>query len=331
MSELIARTEQSLVIVRQAVTALESGDVSTGYHLFGEVKQSGISIIKETQYLLDRVRAVEEYYREMEDDKTRKINELYREERVKKQEKHVKSDEIRSKERQLQQADRDLRSAEEDRRDARRRKEEAESNKTANIWGAVGFGLATVATLGLAAPITVPGTVVCTIKAVEASNDDISRARNSISQHESEISQYRSNIRQLDSDIDRLSREIARANSERDRIQTQRGEATQSIKYMRDVLKYWKEFSQLTEHGTHRATLLEKLSALLKVHGDYSSPPSKQLQVCVSAWDKIKEKLEKGNEHVFTIDYTCHVCQNTFRGLPHLHGKRFCCLGCVNM
>ena len=337
MSEVVAKTESALVIVNQAVRALESGDVSRGHKLFGDVKKSGISIIKETEYLLERVSAVEKYYREQENAKAREIGELYDQEQTAKRRKEEKSRAITSKEADIQRGKRDLSSAEDDRRRARRRKEEAESSKNANIVGAVGFGIATVLTLGLASPITVPGAALCTINAVEASEDEdraereINSCSNKISQCERDISQYRRDIGQLDREIAVLSRKIPALKSERDRIHAQRGEIQSSIKYLRDVLNFWREFSQLTERGTERATLLQRLSAILKIHNKHTSGLSQHLQSCASAWKDIEQKLESGNKHLFSIDFTCHHCRGSFNGLPHLSYGNFCCIGCYTL
>ena len=236
MSDVIAKTEKSLTIVSQAVRALESGDKSTGYRLFGEVKRSGVSIIKETEYLLERVSAVEKHYRELESGMTTRINELYNLEQASKQKRDDKSFMIKAKESDLRQAKQDLASAEEGRRRARIRREEAESSKNANIVGAVGFGIATVLTLGLAAPLTLPGTAVCVANAVNASNDedeaerDMQRNTTKISGCNSEISHYRREINQLDRELATLSQEIQSKKLERDRIHAQRGETSDSIK-----------------------------------------------------------------------------------------------------
>ena len=337
MSEVVAQTKSALVIVHQVVRALESGDISKGYKLFGDVKKSGISIIKETEYLLERVSAVERYYRDQENAKAKKIGELYNLEQSTKQRKEEKSRAILSKQADILQAKSDLSSAEDDRRRARRRKREAESSKNANIAGAVGFGLLTVATLGFASPITLPGVALCTINAVEASKDedraerDIDRYSNKIRQCEREIPQYRRDISQLDNEIIALSREISSLKSERDRIHAQRGEIQDSIKYLRDELNFWREFSQLTELGTERATLLQRLSAILKTHKQRTSELSRHLQSCASAWGNVEEKLGEGNEHLFSIDFTCHFCRGTFHELPHLSYGNFCCIGCYTI
>ena len=62
MSEIVVKTENVIAVIAQAKTALESGDVSTGHQLFSDAKRSGVSIMKETEYLLERVSAVEKHY-----------------------------------------------------------------------------------------------------------------------------------------------------------------------------------------------------------------------------------------------------------------------------
>ena len=337
MSEIVVKTENVIAVIAQAKTALESGDVSTGYQLFGDAKRSGVTIMKETEYLLERVSAVEKYYREQEDVKSRKIGELYKKETETQKKKESKVESMRSKESEQKQAQRELTSANETLSRAKRRREEAESRKDANIAGAVGFGIATVLTLGLAAPVTVPGAVVCTVNAVEASSDedqaerDIDRARNKISQCEGEISQYRREICQLDVEIPALSQQIRHLKSERETIHTQRGEVSDTIKYLHDVLYFWKEFGQLTEHGTDRATFLQKLSEYLGQHNQHTPRLAQQVQSCISAWEHVEKKLKKANKHIFFIDFTCQFCHNSFHCLPHLRHGRFCCIGCKDI
>ena len=70
---VLTKTESALDIVNKAVRALESGNASRGYELFGDVKGSGLSIINDTEYLLDRISAVEKYCREHENARTRQI------------------------------------------------------------------------------------------------------------------------------------------------------------------------------------------------------------------------------------------------------------------
>lgn len=335
MSEIAVKTENVIAVVAQAKTALENGDVSTGNRLFGDAKKAGLSIMKETEYLLERVSAVEKHYKELEKAKSRKIGELYDKENETKKKKEAKIASMGRKESEMRQAESELSSANENLSRARRRKEEAEDRKGANIAGAVGFGLATVFTLGLAAPLTVPGVAVCTYNAVEAGNDedkaerDISNASSKINRCREEISQCRSEIHQLDDEIPRLSQQIRQLKSERDKIHTQRGEVSDTIKYLRDGLYFWREFGQLAEHGTDRATFLQKLSEYLQLHDKKATNLPRQAQSCISSWECVEKKLEKADQHVFSIDFTCQFCRNSFCSLPHLRdGGQFCCVGC---
>lgn len=338
MSDIVATTERSLALVAQAMRALEHGNASTGYELFGQVKRNGISTVKETQYLLKRVKAVEKYYRELEDSKTRRINELYNLEQATTRKKEETSRSIRLKQSDLQKAKQDLTSAEEDRTKARKRRDEANSSKRTNIALAVGFSAATLLTLGLASPITVPGVVVCTANAMEASIDEgtaertIDRCTSKIRECNREIADCRKLIRKLDSELVSLSQRITTMKSDRNKVNAQRGELTGSIKYLHDVLKFWNEFSQIQEHGTGRADLLQKLSAVMKVHN--SAAPrglSKVQQSCTIAWGKVEEKLEQGSKNLFSIDYSCHFCGNFFHGFPHLSYGHFSCTGCYTI
>ena len=336
MSDVIAKTEGALVSVAQAKRALEGGHFSRGSQLLSDVKRSGISIIKETEYLLERVSAVERHYRDLDNAKSKRIGELYDLEQTARQKKEEKRRATKSKESDLRDAKEDLHSAEDVRRKARRRKDEAEGSKFANIAGAVGFGAATVLTLGLASPITVPGFTICTTNAILASVEEkeaeetIDRCTSTIRQCERDISQYKRDISRLDGEISDQSKETARLKSERDRIHAQRGEITESIKYLRDTLTFWREFSQLTVHGTKRTTLLQRLSNILSIHHRPASQISRQLQNCVTAWDDVEKKLGKGGGHVFTINFTCHYCHRTFHDFPHLSYKKFCCTQCFS-
>ena len=194
MSEIVVNI---IAVIAQAKTALESGDVSTGYQLFGDVKKRGVSIMKGTEYLLEQVSAVKKHYKEL---------------------------------------------------------------KT----------------------------------------------------HQ---------------EIAALSKQIHHLESV---IHAQRGGVSDTRKYLRDVLYFWKVFGQLTEHGIHCATLLQKLSEYLRQHNKQSSLPQ-HVQTCISSWECIEEKLEKAKDHIVSIDFTCHFCHNSFHGLPHLRDGRFCCSDCITI
>lgn len=326
-----------ILTVHKAVRALEKGDKSASNQLFSEVKQNALPITQETQYLLGRVSAVEKHYRVMEEDKTRKVRELHHEECIKEQERERKRMEIRSKEYDLQHIRQELRSVEEEKRRARMHREEAKDIKRRSTTAAISLGITTVFTLGLAAPLTVPGAVAFGVKAVKAREEeqradmDIARARDRIRQCEMEIVRYEREMQKLNSDIALLSHEINMAKLERDRIHTQRGEITESITNLQGVLKFWNEFFELAEHVTHHVTVFQKFLRLFK--GTRISRHVQQLQDCLNTWDQIEEKLEKGDEHIFSIDFTCCVCHDSFHQLPHLHVNdgKFCCENCMNM
>ena len=69
--------------------------------------------------------------------------------------------------------------------------------------------------------------------------------RRKISPCKGYISQYRREMHQLDNEITALSQQIRQLKSERETIHAQRGEVSDTIKYLRDVLYFWKEFGQL--------------------------------------------------------------------------------------
>ena len=336
MSEIVTKTEDTLAVVQQALHALESGDLSDGYRLLDRVKINGVSIMKETKYLLDRVTAVEKFYREKEDGLSRKIGSLYTSEQTSRAQKKEKENSLRSKISRLEDVKKYLLSAEEDKRRARERREEASNDKTGNIVLAVGFGLATIATLGLAAPLTVPGATICTINAIEADDEEkraekeISCASNEISRYNGEIDNCRRTIHQLDREISSLAVQIDCAKAERDRIHAEIGEIQNTVKYLHDVLQFWQEFTQLTEHSTMRTTLLQKLTAISKTYTTHASN-LKQLQSCLGAWERVENQLECGSEHLFKINFTCSFCSNNFHSLPHLSNGKFCCIHCCTI
>ena len=333
MSEIVVRTENVIAVIAQAITALESGDVSTGYQRFGDAKRSGISIMRETEYLLERVSAVERHYKEQEEAKSREIGDLYKKETETQQKKEGKLALMRSKESDLRQAQSELNSANARLDDARRRKEEAERKKNASMAGAAAF---TLFTLGLGAP-ALAGAAVFVAMAADASSDenkakgDIYNARTKISPCEAYVSQYRGQIHQLENEIATLSQQICQLKSEREKIHAQRGEVIDIIKHLRDVLYFWKEFGQLTEHGTDRAALLERLSEYLTQHNALTTNIPRHVQSCISSWERVEEKLETANNHIFFIDFTCQFCHNSFHSLPHLRDGNFCCIDCFTL
>lgn len=199
------------MVLTEAKRALKSGDVSTGYRLFGDVKRSGISIIKEVKYLLERVRVVENHYREIEQAKLREIGELYK-------------------------------------------------NET-----------------------TTP------------------------------------------------SQQISQMKLKRDKIHTERGKVSDTRVHLCNMLYFWKEFSQLAEHGTDCATFLQELSqTFLKLQNEHANTATltQQVQSCTSVWECVEKKLEKADKYICAIDFTCHICSDSSHTLPHIIYERFCCIGC---
>ena len=195
MSEIVVNT---IAVVAQAKRALESGDVSTGYQLFGNAKRSSVSIMKETEYLLERVSAVEKHYKELETHQ----------------------------------------------------------------------------------------------------------------------------------EIVALSQQIHHLESEQEMIYAQRGGVSGPREYLRDVVCFWEEFSLLTEHGTKRATSLQKL---LGQHNKQATNLPQHVRSCISSWKYVEEKLEKAKDHTLSIDFICQFCHNSFHSLPHLRDGRFCCSDCFTI
>ena len=176
MSEIIVKIKNMITAVAQAKTALESGDVSTGHRLFGDVKRSGISIMKEVKYLLERVRIVENHYREIEQVKSREIGEQYKKETT------------------------------------------------------------------------------------------------------------------------TLSQQISQMKLKRYKIHTERGEVSDTRVHLHNMLYFWKEFYQLTEHGTDCATFLQELSrTFLQRQNEHAitATLTQQVQSCTSVWECVEKKLER--------------------------------------
>lgn len=199
------------MVLTQAERALESGDVSTSYRLFGDVKKNGISIMKEVKYLLERVHVVEHHYQELEQAKSREIGDLYQ-------------------------------------------------NET-----------------------TTP------------------------------------------------SQQISQMKLKRDKIHAQRGEVSDTRVFLRNMLYFWKEFSQLTEHGTDCAAFLQELSGtFLRLQNERASTATltRQVQNCTCVWECVERKLEKADKYICAIDFTCHICSNISHSLPHISHERFCCISC---
>ena len=199
------------MVLTQAERALESGDVSTGYRLFGDVEEGGISIMKEVEYLLERVRVVEHHYQELEQAKSREIGDLYKKE------------------------------------------------------------------------------------------------------------------------TSTLSQQITQMKLERDAIHAQRGEVSDTRVFLRNMLYFWKEFYQLTEHGTDCAVFLGTLSrTFLQLQNEHSSTATltQQVQSCTSVWECVEKKLEKASQYICAIDFTCHICSNKSHSLPHIIYESFCCISC---
>ena len=339
MSDIIAKLEEPLALVGQAIRALESGDASTSHRLIVNVKRCGVSTIKETKYLLERVKSVEEFFRKQDINYLRKIHELYDKEQLANSRKDTVSFNLRLKKSDLQKSEEALTSARDERAKARARREDANESKYVNIVGAIGFGAATVLTLGLALPVTVPGMAVCVSKAVDhAETEDratetIDRCTDEINRSSRAIVRYERDISEVNTEMDQLSRNITALNSERSALHSKRSEISEAIKFIYDVHYFWEEFVHLVERGTERATLLEKISGLMKEFTStkqfLSQGHSRALKSCISAWEQVENKLhEEGIQNLFSIDFSCYYCSKTFLDLPHLEVGRFVCAAC---
>lgn len=292
---------------------------------------SDMSIIKEMEKILDRVCAVEEYYRQQEDATKKKISELEQLAKLKKEEKCYA---IMSNKATILQARRDLSSAEDDRRRARRHKEEAESSKTANIAGAVGFGLLTIFTFGIGAPITLPGITACTISAMKAreregrAQSEINRCSKIISECKKELFQYERGISELDNRMDTLSMQISTLKSEQDKVHEKQAEIKDFIAHLHNTLSICKADFESRKHRKKRVPLLKRF---LPTKSILKRQVPQQQQTCASAWENLKQKLEREYEHLFSINFNCHQCNDALHGLPYLKNGNFYCVRCSTL
>ena len=337
MSEIIAKSESLVASLYEAVEVLERGDIIRGIPMFGKVKRNGLVLIKETEYLLERVNAVESHYKGIEMEKIAQINKLYHSEKSAKRDKELKEKELKSREEDLHQAQFHYSAVQRQEARAIGRKHAAQNIEKNSKERGDNLKIATLATLGLVAPVTVPAMIMCNFQAKQARQEgekaekDINFARERIRKCEREITQFKKKVEQLDSEIETLSKQIKLLESERDRVHAQRGELCETIKYLREVLNFWKEFSLITDEGVKRTSILQALLKKIGIHNSYTSKLSTYLQSCVSTCERIEQKLDEAGSHLFSIDFVCKFCYGSFHNLPHLKNGEFCCINCCEL
>lgn len=98
-----------------------------------------------------------------------------------------------------------------------------------------------------------------------------------------------------------VSQQISQMKLERGKLHAQSGEVSDTRACLHNALFFWKEFYQLTEHGTDCAAFLQHLSGtFLKLENEHANTAtlSKQVQSCTTVWECIERKLEKADQYI---------------------------------
>ena len=249
---------------------------------------------------------------------------------------------LQRKEDQLRDLQRQLSVAECSRDTARKERDEAESDKNRMIGTTVGVGVAgllfSVATLGIGAPIAVAATTACGISASnyadkeDEAKRDIKRYNSQISDVSGGIAASRSRITHFEGQIRDLHRKVQEQEQECRGYEDDKKRIQNAIAFLQESQSFWGEFSVKLEH---RSSKTERLYHLLemaeeKKQRNFFKHRGSQTMVMsfIDTWERLREDVQSGSGHIFSVPFTCVQCQGQFTGLPFAMGKQFECTNC---
>ena len=220
MTELIAKVE-----------------TSTGMHL------------KEIEYLIERYSVVQDYYKQH-------INSVLEKEQSLINQKSASKTQLRCERDELSRNGSELSSAEGRLNDAQRKRRNANTVKAITGASAGLLTLVTIATLGAAAPVTVPLAVGAVRGAVafdqveKDAQKDIERCHSRINDTQRKISQIKSNISSLSSEISTLNIQKSRCLNQRNSLQEEKGKMKKSHCLLTRCPTLWQP-ALYRSHSTH--------------------------------------------------------------------------------
>lgn len=242
---------------------------------------------------------------------------------------------LRDNESTLRSAEREVRDAEDELEEAREKEEE--NVKNGAIVGAVVFG---IFTLGLGAPLGAAlGAGIGAI--VNACEEKESQAKDRLKRRERDCRGARSAVQlserkvsNIQYQITKLERRIGELEKERKRHHNKVDETKQSIILFKKSIEFWGLFKQLSEHGSSRTSLLQKIVDKANEKGDYrvlhSSASKRVATTFLEEWEGMESLAKEGcSSHFLQIEFACAYCGSNYTALPYVDGRsQFVCVYC---
>ena len=287
--------------------------------------------------LLERYRAVEIYHKDKEESLTAKISSALAQERKAQSEKSSAEIKLQQERNELSQHEGDLRSAKKSYDEAdQKRKENNAGTITSSIVAGVA-GLATILTLGAAAPLTVPvaaGAVVGAVafdKAADKAKDDMHRSEGRIQHTNSKICSTQSAIASFSSTISQLNRDIEHYKEQRRYLHNEKEKIKKMIMFLIDAQEYGEEYTSVMDHCSRRTDLVRNLVEKAEKKS-YSLFDGRGIERVMSsfeqAWDAFEEMNESGGSYAFKVEFQCSHCNCPSNEFPHVSQGQLICTNC---
>ena len=299
--------------------------------------------MKEIMELLKRYAAVEQYYKLKEKTLIGKINDILA------QEQRAQSNKLKA-EAELQVYKSDLSRHEADLRSARRSYEEADKKRKENNAGTAATGvvagvavLATIFTLGAAAPVALPVAAGVTAAgatagaiafdcAADKAKEDMQRSESRIRDTRSKISSTESSISSIGCTIEELNREQQKYEYERKCLQEEKGKLKKVIMFLMDAQVYGRDYTTVMEDCSVQTALTKRM--VDRAETQYSLFDSKGTERIVTsfgeAWAAFEEMNKNGSNYAFEIEFDCSQCSSSCMEFPQVSDEKLICHSCYS-
>ena len=266
MDQLVLKAEVEVMAhAYDASEQLEQRNVGGARSALIKAGAGVVKHMKEIMELLKRYAAVEHYYKLKEETLIGKINDILA------QEQRAQSNKLKA-EAELQVYKSDLSWHEADLRSARRSYEEADEKRKGNNAGTISTSvvagvavLATIFTLGAAAPLTLPvaaGAAAGAIafdRAADKAKEDMQRSESRIRDTRSKISSTESSISSIGCTIAQLNREQQKYEHERKCLQGEKGKLKKVIMFLMDTQVYGRDYTTVMEDCSVQTALTKRM------------------------------------------------------------------------
>ena len=304
--------------------------------------KAGVGIVKhmhEVNKLLQRYRAVEDFYKTKEENLIAKIDDTLA------QEKNAQAQQL-SATTKLQLEREELRQHESNLYSARMEFEEADKKRKENNAGTITTGvvagvavLAIIFTFGAAAPVALPVAAGATAGAVafdraaDRAKDNMRRSEGKTRDTKSKIASTENSIQSHSNTISQLNREIEYYKKERRCLQETKGKIKKVIVFLIDAQVYGNECTTVMDSCSQRTALVTKIVdkaekksySLFDCHGT-----ERVLTSFEEAWDTFEKMNATGESYNFKVEFECSNCNCSCNEFPHVSSSQLVCANCCS-